>query len=322
MASRPVALFVLGVGRSGTSALARVLSLCGGTLPPRLLGATASNPLGYFEPREAIALNQAILRRLGSSGYDVALPTTRDDVVDAEEIAGCVAQVRAYLDSLPPAPLTVIKEPKITLLADIWFEAARLAGFDVVAVVAVRHPDEVVASIAKRADRQHYVRAAPELASAGWLKYSLLAERDTRGMPRVFVEYANLLKDWRHEVKRVSAALSVNLDRLDEGATAIEEFLTSDLRHHWHDDPIVEPFGTDWMAAVFRELSAAAHDDQWDQSELDRVYDEYQVSERGFRKMLVDDQRYRNLNQFMPPFMVRLGLETLALAHRRRGTWA
>ena len=32
-AARPVALFVLGMARSGTSALTRVLSLCGGTLP-------------------------------------------------------------------------------------------------------------------------------------------------------------------------------------------------------------------------------------------------------------------------------------------------
>jgi hypothetical protein len=205
-------------------------------------------------------------------------------------------------------------------LAGIWFEAARLAGFDAVAVVAVRHPEEVVASIAKRANRQRYVRAAPELASAGWLKYSLLAERDTRGIPRVFVEYANLLKDWRHEVKRVSAALSINLDRPDEGA--IEEFLTTDLRHHWHGDPIVEPFGTDWMSAAYRELSAAANDDQWDHTDLDRIYDEYRISERGFRKMLADDHRYRNLNRFMPPLMVRLGLGTLALAHRRKGTWA
>jgi hypothetical protein len=285
-----------------------------------LLGATPLNPLGYFEPREAVALNQAILRRHGSSGFNVALPMPRDDVLDAEETARSVAQVTAYLASLPPAPLSVLKEPKITFLADIWFDAARLAGFDVVAVVAVRHPEEVVASIAKRANRQRYVRAAPELASAGWLKYSLLAERHTRGIPRVFVEYANLLKDWRYEVKRMSAALSINLDRPDEGA--IEEFLTTDLRHHWHSDPIVEPFGTDWMSAAYRELSAAAHDDQWDHSELDRIYNEYQISERGFRKMLADDHRYRNLNRFMPPLMVRLGLETLALAHRRKGTWA
>ena len=34
IAAKPVALFVLGIGRSGTSALTRVLSLCGAALPP------------------------------------------------------------------------------------------------------------------------------------------------------------------------------------------------------------------------------------------------------------------------------------------------
>jgi hypothetical protein len=38
-AGRPAILFVLGIDRSGTSALTRVLSLCGGTLPARMRAA-------------------------------------------------------------------------------------------------------------------------------------------------------------------------------------------------------------------------------------------------------------------------------------------
>ena len=33
-------------------------------------------------------------------------------------------------------------------------------------------------------------------------------------------------------------------------------------------------------------------------------------------------ERYRNLTWLMPTFAVKLSLEVLALAHRRRGTWA
>lgn len=71
--NRPVALFVLGPQRSGTSALTRVLSLCGGTLPAGMLGADANNPSGYWEPRAAISLNETILRRLGTHWYDPSL---------------------------------------------------------------------------------------------------------------------------------------------------------------------------------------------------------------------------------------------------------
>jgi hypothetical protein len=36
----------------------------------------------------------------------------------------------------------------------MWFEAARLAGFDPVAVIAERHPAQVIASLETRASRR------------------------------------------------------------------------------------------------------------------------------------------------------------------------
>jgi hypothetical protein len=319
-AAKPVALFVLGFGRSGTSALTRVLSLSGAALPAGLLGATAENPRGCWEPRAAIALNEAILRRHGSSGYDLGLGKHEDGVFDDSTNAAYVAKVRAFLTTLPDAPVVVIKEPKLTAVSGIWFEAARRAGFDVAAVIAVRNPVEVIGSLEKRAAGQYYVRASPELTSAWWLTYTLLAEKGTRGMPRVFVEYANLLDNWRREVKRISAALDIDLSTRDEGA--IDQFLTPDLRHHRHRGPVPEPFGTDWMSAVYGTLGAAARDEPWDESALDRVFEAYRATEQGFRTAFEDSRRYLRLNRLMPPVLVKLALAVLALAHRRRGTWA
>jgi hypothetical protein len=317
---KPVALFVLGLGRSGTSALTRILSLCGATLPTGLLGATANNPRGCWEPRAAIHLNEAILRRHGSSGYDLTLRLQEGGAFDPEENAACVEKIRAFLSTLPAAPVVVIKEPKMTALSGMWFEAARLAGFDVAAVIAVRHPHDAVASLVTRATRQNYVRVSPELGSAWWLKYTLLAERDTRGVPRVFVEYANVLEDWRREVKRISAALAIDLSAEDEDA--VDEFLTPDLQHHRYDGALAEPFGGDWISAAYEQLRAAARDEPWDESELDRVFEAYRASERGFRTAFEESSRYRRLNRLVLPSMVKLGLGVLAIAHRHKGTWA
>ena len=319
-ATRPVALFVLGLGRSGTSALTRVLSLCGAALPPGLLGATSENPRGYWEPRAAIHLNEAILRRHGSSGYDLTLRMQEEGAFDAEENAACVAKIRAFLTTLPAAPLVVIKEPKMTALSGMWFEAARLAGFDVADRDCGAPPAGGHRVAGKTASRQNYVQVSPELGSAWWLKYTLLAERDTRGVPRVFVEYANLLEDWRREVKRISAALAIDLNAGMRAQST--SFSTPDLRHHRHCGPVAEPFGGDWISAVYEALRAAARDEPWDESELDRVFEAYRASERGFRTAFEDFGRYRKLNRLVLPSIVKLSLEALAIAHRRRGTWA
>ena len=256
-AARPVALFVVGFARSGTSALTRVLALCGATLPPRLYGAIKNHPAGYWEPREAHYLNGPFLRRHGSAGFDLTLRLQAEGAFDAFEEAACIAKIREYLTTLPAAPLVVIKDPKITVLTGMWFEAARQAGFDPMAVIAVRHPHESIESITAA------VGTSPEFGGALWLKYSLLAERNTRGVPRVFIEYANLMDNWRHEIKRISKTLAIDLDTRDE--LAIDQFLAPALRHHRHSGPVIELLGADWISATYEALSAAARDNPCDQ---------------------------------------------------------
>ncbi|TAM65966.1 sulfotransferase family protein [Mycobacterium sp.] len=313
--NRPVALFVLGPQRSGTSALTRVLSLCGGTLPAAMLGADANNPLGYWEPRAAISLNETILRRLGTYWYDPSLRFLEDGSPNAENRA-CVAKVAEYLSTLPSAPLVVIKEPRITTLSDLWFDAARVAGFDVAAVIAVRHPHEVIASIVKS------WRVSPALASALWLKCNILAERNTRGVPRVFVDYANLLDDWRREMKRISAELPVELYAQDEDA--IEQFLTPGLHRQRHCGPVTDLFGADWISTVYEALCEAAQDDPIDISTMDRVFESYRSCERDFRKAYEDCRGLSNsmLFRIFRPIIARPVMEVVAMAHRHRGTWA
>jgi hypothetical protein len=312
-AARPVALFVLGMARSGTSALTRVLSLCGGALPTGLVGGMEANPRGFFESRKATYVNEAILRRQGSAGYDPSLRLQQEGAFDAKAKAACLAEIGAFLSTLPAAPLVVLKDHRINAIAPLWFEAARIAGFDVVTVNAVRHPQEVIASVAKNAP------ATPALTNSLWLKYNLLAERDTRAIPRIFVEYPNLLDDWRREVKRISAACTIDLDDRDE--VAIDEFLTPDLRRQRYDGPMVEPFGNDWNSTVYEMLSRAARDEPLDESVLDRVFEAYRASEDGFRT--ASENFRRNFkNPLLRPSVLRVIGEVLAISHGRRGTWA
>lgn len=314
-ARRPVVLFVLGPQRSGTSAITRVLSLCGGALPPGMLGADAGNPRGYWEPRKAIAINEAILYRHQSAWFD---PTLRsmDDALDAKEKAACIDQIQDYLTRLPDAPLLVIKEPRITTLPHLWFEAARRAGFDVAAVIAVRHPLEVVSSVAAT------WQVSRELSGALWLKYSLLAERYTRGLPRVFVDYADFLDDWPREIKRIATTLEIDLNTQQEDA--IEEFLTPDLRRQRHSGCVEGLVGTDWISAVYTMLCEAAHDEPPDEAALDGIFDSYRASEHELCTAFNDFSSLskKMLFRFLRPSIAMPMMELVAIAHRRRGTWA
>jgi hypothetical protein len=282
--ARPTVLFVFGMGRSGSSALTRVLSLCGGTLPGALVGATDGNPLGHWEPENALAINQDFLSQHASTWFDPTLRLQGEIIFTAAQRSTYVEQIKAFLSPLAAAPLILIKEPRITALSDFWFESARQLGLSVAIVIPVRHPEEVAASLAAR---DH---TSPELSSALWLKYNLLGERQSRAHARVFVQYDALLSDWRAQVSRIGAALSIDLSARDE--TAVDGFLRRDLHRQRHGGCISELFGHGWISQVHEALSAAARDQPVDTAMLDEVFASYRAAERAFRVAL-DDFRHR-----------------------------
>jgi hypothetical protein len=277
------AIFIFGMGRSGTSALARVLSLCGASLPERLIGANAGNPKGYWEPLDALVLNEDFLSRHGATWYDPTLRLQSDLIFDDRDRADYVDRIRTFLESCPGGRPVVLKEPRIAALSDFWFEAARRAGFALNIVIPVRHPAEVAGSLATRDG------ASLELSSALWLKYNLLAERQSRGLPRVFVEYSNLLSDWRQEVDRISAALSIVLAERDE--IAIDAFLSRDLHRSRVAGPPLEVFGQPWMSGVYAQFSAAARDAPLDLQVMNEIFSAYRAGERTFR---LSSNEFRN----------------------------
>ena len=74
--SPPEALLILGMHRSGTSALARVVNLLGAQLGSRLLEPqTGINKQGFWEHADVVSGHEALLGDLDSAWYDVrALP--------------------------------------------------------------------------------------------------------------------------------------------------------------------------------------------------------------------------------------------------------
>jgi len=257
-------VFVLGHPRTGSSALTRVLSLCGCTLPPAIFGADENNPRGFWEPSDAANLNLRFLMRHRSDNG--CARSVEPGGRQADENETFVHEIRAFLRACPHGSPLVIKEPLINDVIDFWLEAARFEEGHIKVVICVRHPEESFLSVGGPS-------ALPrEQAMRMWLRVALEVERCTRDIPRVFVEYSNLLKDWRFEVDRISRSLSMDLRPMGE---AIDKFITPDLHRHRFETGMAETSEDTRVAKVYEILFGAAQGKSVDVAALDEIYREY-----------------------------------------------
>jgi hypothetical protein len=144
----------------------------------------------------------------------------------------------------------------------------------------------------------------PELASALWLKYNLLGEKESRAYRRVFVEYTSLLSDWRSELSRIAATLAVDLSVRDE--TAVDGFLRQDLRHQRHHGQLCDTFGLGWISRIHDALAAAARGEPPETAVFDEVFESYRRCERSMRIALADFQARSKLDAQRNPRITTL----------------
>ena len=229
---KKIALVVVGMHRSGTSAMARLLSLSGAALPSDLMAAGIDNPTGFWESTDVARINDQILAHYGSAWDDVFSGAQQPFANGIDE--ALVAEAAAAIGTLyGPAPLIVLKDPRVSVLGRFWRAALEQAGYMPRYVVMVRNPLEVAASLAKR---NGFSREKSLLL---WSSYMIAAERDTRDAPRVFVSYDHLLGDWRANLSRIERELGVTLPgRTSTASVEADRFLTTELRHHAERVPL------------------------------------------------------------------------------------
>ena len=211
--------------RSGTSAVTRVLSLCGAALPQRIVPRNFGNPSGYWEPQRAVALNDEFARAHGSAWDDPGLALQLNPIRD-EGRADFVARIAEFLrNGLRAGNPAVVKDPRITVLLPYWLSAARELGWTVKIVHAIRRPGDVAASLRAREGMES------RLALALWLKYNLIGERDARGVRRVFLPYDQLVDDWEAVLRRCIETLELELAVREDVKRSIAAFMAPRLRH-------------------------------------------------------------------------------------------
>jgi len=225
-ASQRTAVIVLGMHRSGTSAVTRVLNLLGCELPRTLRPANNFNEPGHWESSIICELNDEIFESAGTIWHDLQqLNPGWFHSPKAAEFREKALSVLA--EEFGTSRLFVLKDPRMCRLLPFWAEVLRDAGVKPSILLPVRNPLEVAASLKKRNGFD------PSYGHLLWLRYILDAEIASRGLPRFFTSYDRLMSDWNHMAINSQKSLGLAWPRYSSRVTTeIDSFLSSQYRHH------------------------------------------------------------------------------------------
>ena len=197
--------------RGGPSVLSGVLQIPGGNSGPH---------------REISALHEKFLSAAGSSWQQVS-PL----LAGWNEGPGAVwfrSELKDLLQRHCAAPsLYTFADPRLCKLLPLWLPVMEGLGLQPAYAIISRNPLEVAASLRTQD------RVDESTAHLLWLQHMLAAEKSTRGRPRTFLTYDELLDDPLSAVRKIAFDLRLNWPKPAESArNALCEFINPELRHH------------------------------------------------------------------------------------------
>jgi hypothetical protein len=218
-------IVVLGMHRSGTSAITRGLVALGVNLGANLMDPSDDeNPSGFWEDLDIYRLNVEMLASLGSDWHHVA-PLTADirDTLCARGFQ--LRAVDVLRQKFRDVPTFGFKDPRMSLLLPFWKDVFSRCDARVSYVLAVRNPISVAKSLARRNQFDS------EKSAILWLSHCVaMLEGTADADSRVVVDYDVLMDSPEAEMRRIAASIALSGD-----STAIAEycgqFLDPNLRH-------------------------------------------------------------------------------------------
>jgi GT2 family glycosyltransferase len=245
------AVIVMGMHRSGTSALAGMLHHLGVELGSRLMPASPANPRGYWEHLDVVVANQALMTALDRGWDDIRpLPPGYEESEAGHEARRRLSAI--LLRDFAGIALWGVKDPRLCRLAALWGPVFAELAVEPRFVLVLRHPLDVAASLAERDG------LSAERALVLWLRHVLEAERGTRGHPRTIVHYEDLVgrQGWRDVAAQISREIGIAWPTAgSEVEAAIDTYLSPELRHFQMGEPGDRQGAAgrmrDWVEAVY-----------------------------------------------------------------------
>ncbi len=185
---KSIFVIVLGPHRSGSSVTTKILESLGCNLGTNLLeGNPSSNTLGHFENLEVLGFHEELLKNLGTDWKNpipfIGNAYFKNNRVEIEN------SVETLLKTLIKLNITAVKEPRMSILLDIWKEAFSKEVTNLKIVLTMRHPAEVALSLQKRDNLSHIIGVQL------WVQATLNAIRYGRNYSNHFVFYDQLINE-------------------------------------------------------------------------------------------------------------------------------
>ena len=220
------AILVLGMHRSGTSAVTGALRLCGVELGSELMQPGPDNPKGFWEHAGVVAIHDRLLAALGRSWNDPRpLPP---HWLQTEAAAAAAAALEALLrEEFSGSVLWAVKDPRMCRLLPLWWPVLERMGVQAAALFVLRHPREVADSLVARNDWP------VGLSRLLWIEHLLDAQSATEGRPRAVLSYEALLEDPEGALAATLARLGMDLPVLTAAQRGqLGQFISKGDRHH------------------------------------------------------------------------------------------
>jgi len=264
-------IFIVGMHRSGTSAVTGTLKLMGVELGSELMRPWPDNPKGFFENNKIWKYNQKILEKFGSSWDDPFL--YGEDWVLRHDLSSCISHIKKLMgEEFSASPLFGIKDPRMCILFPLWKEVCEQKQITTLCILPFRHPLEVARSLRKRNG------FSIEMGLLLWMNYVLTSESVTRGERRVFWEFNDLFSNLQGLLDYTAANLGIRFPKVyAEVSAELEPFMDRELKHHSTSNPgktRVEIIAGELYALFCRAAESGERELIWN-TEVEKLRKEY-----------------------------------------------
>lgn len=228
--ARKQLILVLGMARSGTSAITRGLQALGVDLGAKMMEANDIwNPKGFFEDKEIVEkINRSVLNALND-----ACMTTR--LVSFPKNNRLVAGLRRYAAKLVKERLEktdcwAFKDPRTSRLLPFWQDVLADLQVDDYYLIALRNP------LASAYSYQRVTGCDLEEGLMLWVLHMVPAIQETHHKKRLLVSYEAMMQHPREQLSRIQQAFGLAaLSKPAEMDAYANQFLDKKLRHFDHD---------------------------------------------------------------------------------------